>query len=290
MKLTVEQTEEYRRDGFVSPLEAFSDDEVKVWRQDLERMETAAGGPGSLKGTPLQFRPYLHQGWAAEIVGRTEILDAVESLIGPNILAYHLTIWIKEPNSSAYVSWHQDSTYFGLTPFEHVTAWIALTDATEEMGCMRMIPGSHHRGETVLSEVRDDSELMLRQGQALAIDEDKEKVVPVPLKAGQFSLHHTLTMHYSASNLSDGRRIGLGISYIPTDCRNVTGQRVSATLVRGQDDYGHFDLEPPFDPNDPQRGRECLDRSVQEWNAMRAETAKLVERRMKQTAEDASSS
>lgn len=288
MKLTVEQTAAYRRDGFVSPLDAFSGGEVRAWRLNLEQMEAAAGGPGSLKGTPLQYRPYLHQNWAAEIVRRPEILDAVETLIGPNILAYHLTIWIKEPNSNAYVSWHQDSTYFGLTPFEHVTAWVALTEATEEMGCMRMIPGSHLRGEIPLSEVLDDSELMLRQGQVLAVDEAAENIVTVPLKAGQFSLHHTLTMHYSAANLSDKRRIGLGISYIPAHCRNVTGQRVSATLVRGRDDYGHFDLEPPFDPNDPQRGRARLDRSLQEWNAMRVETVKLVEQRMRERNMDAS--
>jgi len=280
MKLNAGQIERYERFGYLSPLDAFSDDEVKDWRQGLEQLEAETGGPGSLKGTPLQFRPYLHREWAADIVRRPEILDAVESLIGSDILVYHLTIWIKEANSSAYVSWHQDSTYFGLTPFDHVTAWVALTDASETMGCVRMIPGSHLRGEAVLSEVRDDSELMLRQGQVLAIDEAEETVVPVPLKAGQFSLHHTLTMHTSGANESDVRRIGLGISYIPARCKGTTDQRVSAMLVRGEDRFGHFELEPAFEPSDIQSARDRHARSMRQWNAMRVETAERVKRRM----------
>lgn len=280
MKLNAEQIEQYQRFEYLSPLEAFSADEIAIWRQGLEQLETETGGHGSLKGTPLQFRPHLHQEWAAEVVRRPEILDAVEALIGPDILVYHLTIWIKEANSSAYVSWHQDSTYFGLTPFEHVTAWVALTDASEAMGCMRMIPGSHHRGEVALNEVCDDSELMLRQGQVLAIDEAEENVVPAPSKAGQFSLHHTLTIHTSGANQSHVRRIGLGISYIPTRCRGTTDQRVSATLVRGEDRFGHFELEPAFDPNDAQCARARHARSMRQWNAMRVETAVRVKRRM----------
>jgi hypothetical protein len=280
MQLNTEQVEVYKQSGYLSPIEAFSHDEAAVYRQGLERMETETGGPGSLKGTPFQFRPYLHQEWAAEVVRRAEILDAVEALIGPDILVYHLTIWIKEANSDAYVSWHQDSTYFGLTPFEHVTAWVALTDASEAMGCMRMIPGSHHRGEVALSEVRDDSELMLRQGQVLAIDESNETVEPAPLRAGQFSLHHTLTMHTSGANRSDGRRIGLGISYIPTRCRGTTDQRVSATLVRGEDNFGHFEREPAFNPNDMQGARARHARSMQQWNDMRVETAARVKQHM----------
>ncbi len=280
MNLNAAQIEQYERTGYLSPLDAFSADDVAVWRQGLERLEAETGGPGTLRGTPLQFRPYLHQNWAADIVRRPEILDSVEALIGPDILVYHLTIWIKEANSSAYVSWHQDSTYFGLTPFEHVTAWFALSDATEEMGCVRMIPGSHLRGEEILSEVRDDPELMLRQGQVLAVDETAETVVPVPLKAGQFSLHHTLTMHTSGANRSDKRRIGLGISYIPARCRCTADQRVSATLVRGEDRFGHFELEPAFDPNDLESARSRHTLSMQQWNAMRVETAARVKQRM----------
>lgn len=145
---------------------------------------------------------------------------------------------------------------------------------------MRMIPGSHLRGEAVLSEVRDDRDLMLRQGQILAVDEARETVVPIPLKAGQFSLHHTLTMHCSGPNASDARRVGLGISYIPTRCRCTARQRVSATLVRGEDRYGHFDLEPAFDPRDIESARSRHSRSLRQWNDMRLETTARVRRRM----------
>ena len=126
----------YDRQGFISPIDAFDPAQAAEWRQALEALEAEHGGAGSLKGTIWQFRPHVHAPWAARLVRRPEILDQVERLIGPDILVYHLTIWIKEPHTPSYVSWHQDSTYFGLSPFEHVTAWVALTDASEAMGCM----------------------------------------------------------------------------------------------------------------------------------------------------------
>lgn len=106
MRLTDRQIDAYERLGYLSPLDAFSESEAGIWRRGVERLEAAAGGAGALKGAPLQFRPHIHQEWASDMVRRPEILDAVESLIGPDILVYHLTIWIKEPHSSAYVSWH----------------------------------------------------------------------------------------------------------------------------------------------------------------------------------------
>jgi ectoine hydroxylase-related dioxygenase (phytanoyl-CoA dioxygenase family) len=172
------------------------------------------------------------------------VLDAVESVIGPNILIYHLTSWLKEPNEPSHVSWHQDGTYFGLDPAEQVTAWIALTDSTPEMGCIKLLPGTHVIGQQPHDDTQTPGNLLSR-GQTIRHKLDYTNYVLMPLRAGQISLHHTYAVHCSEPNRTDQRRIGIGVSYIPTHCRLVNaGARVTAALVRGRDDYGHFDLEP----------------------------------------------
>jgi ectoine hydroxylase-related dioxygenase (phytanoyl-CoA dioxygenase family) len=125
----------------------------------------------------------------------------------PNILVFTSTWFIKEPESAAIAAWHQDATYFGLLPHLHVTAWVALTDATAENGCMEFLPGSHERGQlphtagVVASSVN-------RARQAVDGSVDDAPAVHAPLRAGEFSLHHTLTLHRSQPNRSRGRRIG----------------------------------------------------------------------------------
>jgi ectoine hydroxylase-related dioxygenase (phytanoyl-CoA dioxygenase family) len=178
-----------------------------------------------------------------ELVRHPKVLDAVESLIGPNILIYHLTSWLKEPNEPSHVSWHQDGTYFGLEPFEQITAWIALTDATPEMGCIKIIPGSHAIGQRPHKDTTVPGNLLSR-GQTIEARLDYTQYVMMPLRAGQISLHHTHIVHSSELNRTAERRIGIGVSYIPPQCRLVNDARVTAALVRGRDEYGHFDPEP----------------------------------------------
>ena len=151
-------------------------------------------------------------------------------------------MWPKDAQSGAYVSWHQDATYFALEPACHVTAWVALTDAPIEAGCMEVVPGSHRLGQMQHAEMQDPENLLSR-GQALAVDVDRTRTEFMPVKAGQFSLHHTHLVHNSRPNRSNDRRIGLGISYIPTHARCTSPARVTAMLVRGRDTYGHFDDE-----------------------------------------------
>ena len=139
------------------------------------------------------------------------------------------------------------------------------------MGCMRMATGSHLNGELAVSETRNDPSLLLRAGQVVHVDETSLDIEPVPLRAGQFSLHHTLTLHCSGPNQTESRRIGFGISYIPTRCRCIATQRVNATLVRGDDRYGHFDLEATPQATSVQDNERQHAASVQRWNAMRAQ-------------------
>jgi ectoine hydroxylase-related dioxygenase (phytanoyl-CoA dioxygenase family) len=151
-------------------------------------------------------------------------------------------VWPKDPGTGTYVSWHQDATYFALDPICHVTAWVALTDAPVESGCMEVVPGSHKLGQLRHADMQDTDNLLSR-GQTLTAEVDRSRTAFMAVKAGQFSLHHTHLVHNSRPNRSSHRRVGLGISYIPTHARCTCATRVTAMLVRGRDTYGHFDDE-----------------------------------------------
>jgi non-haem Fe2+, alpha-ketoglutarate-dependent halogenase len=125
-----------------------------------------------------------------------------------------------------------------------VTAWVALTDASIEAGCMEVIPGSHKLGQLHHAEHNEATNNLLSRGQTITVELDRSRTEFMPLRAGQFSLHHTHLAHNSPPNLSADRRIGLGVSYIPTSVRCTSRTRLTAMLVRGTDRYGHFDDEP----------------------------------------------
>jgi len=238
-KLTSEQIAGYERDGYVCPVDAFSPERARAWRGKLEAFE---GAQGQKMTRGHNFKPHLLFPWVDEIVHAPEVLDAVEDLIGPDIRLFHLTVWPKDAGSGAYVSWHQDATYFALDPICHVTAWVALTDASIEAGCMEVVPGSHKLGQLHHADMQQPENLLSR-GQTIDVDVDRSTTAFMAVKAGQFSLHHTHLVHNSRPNRSNDRRIGLGISYIPTSARCTARRRVTAMLVRGSDQYRNFDDE-----------------------------------------------
>ena len=240
--LSLSQAEHYQRDGYLFPIDCLTADEVRHYRGRLEDFERAQGDTFGRLPNLVRSKSHLLFTWMDQLVRHPKVLDAVESIIGPNILIYHLTSWLKEPNEASHVSWHQDGTYFGLDPAEQITAWIALTNSTEEMGCIKLLPGSHVIGQKPHEDTYSPGNLLSR-GQTIRHKLDYSNYVLMPLKAGQISLHHTHIVHCSEPNRSSQRRIGIGVSYIPTHCRLVNDARVTAALVRGRDDYGNFDLE-----------------------------------------------
>ena len=242
--LTDQQVARYREAGFLCPLPALTPDEVRECRRKLEAFETAQGRHlGQLPGQ-ARAKTHLLFPWIDELIRHPAVLAAVEDLIGPDLLVYHLTMWIKEPGDDAFVSWHQDGTYFGLDPADqHVTAWVALTDSTPATGCVMVIPGSHRLGQVVHTSHRTAANL-LSNGQEADVAVDATRAVPLVVRAGEFSLHHTHLLHSSAPNHGRDRRVGIGISYIPTRVRHVGSHRLTAGLVRGEDRYHHFDPEP----------------------------------------------
>ena len=271
--LSPAQVERYVRDGFLSPIAALTPEQAAYSRGKLEAFEKAVGGSLTADGTDPRYRSRTHVllSWVHALARHPAILDAVEDLIGPNILVYTSTWFIKEPRSTAIAAWHQDATYFGLRPYVHVTAWLALTDATAENGCMEFLPGSHgggqlpHRAGAVAGSVN-------RAGQAVVGDVDDAPAVHAPLRAGEFSLHHTLCLHRSPPNRSPGRRIGLAISYIPTHVHHLgVKHKTPAMLVRGVDTFGHFELEPAPAADLDEEARAAYARSYDGYRAAYAE-------------------
>jgi hypothetical protein len=231
------QLAQFRQQGHVHPFRAISAEEAADCCRRIEAYEAMVGHDAN---RTLKIKGYLAFPWLVELGRNPAILDAVEDIIGPDILLFGASIFAKNGRDPRYVSWHQDSAYFGLDPHEEVTAWVGLTDSTVEKGCLKVMPGSHleadmHHVETFAADN------MLARGQSIeGIDESR--AVHMEVAAGEFSLHHERTAHASGPNRSAARRIGFAFFFIPTHVQSTMGRR-KATLVRGVDRYGHWDAD-----------------------------------------------
>jgi non-heme Fe2+,alpha-ketoglutarate-dependent halogenase len=241
--LSEQQVTQYREDGYVAPVPIMSADEALSYRRRFEAYETAQGGWYELsKGQKL----YLLQTWAAELVSHPKILDAVEDVLGPDILAWGCSLFVKDAHDPGFVSWHQDATYWGLSKPDVLTAWVALSPATVEAGCMKVVPGSHKWNQIAHRDTLDKNNLLTR-GQELAVEVNEDDAAYMPLNPGEVSLHHVLIAHASTPNTTDDRRIGFAIRYIRPDVSQVNADKDCAWLVRGQDNHGNFIHETPPD-------------------------------------------
>ena len=231
----------YRRDGYLFPLTAMSTDEAASYQQQLAAFE-AANPTGQPFQTVVKAKAHLVSLTLLEIVRRKQILDAVEAVLGPNILCWSTGLFLKEAGDPAFVSWHQDATYWGLEPHDVVTAWLALSPATIESGAMRFLPGSHYGSLRSHTDTFAEHNLLSR-GQTI-VDIDETDAVDAELQPGQFSLHHVRLAHASGPNQSNDRRIGVAIRYIAPHVRQVVQAQDSALLVRGVDTPRNFAPDP----------------------------------------------
>jgi len=238
--LTASQVEAYRHAGFHYPLEIMWAGEAARHVASLEAIESSNG--------PMHYRvkPYLVMTSAWEIATNTRLLDAIESVLGPDILLWDCSYVIKEANNESYVSWHQDLTYWGLameTDDDLVSAWVALTPATQANGAMQFVRGSHSGGTFAHQDTYAVNNI-LHRGQTIVDDFAPATVTQSELAPGQASLHHGWTVHSSGPNGTGSRRIGIVMNYLKPSVRQVVGEFESATLVRGNDRYGNFKTEP----------------------------------------------
>jgi len=229
---TTPLAEAYRRDGFASPVPVLSSDEAAAHRVKMEAVEAEHG--------PLHYTSKVHTilDFAAEIATNSTVLDAVEQMLGPDIMLFDVTYIVKEPHADSFVSWHQDLTYWGLSSDEQVSMWLALSPANAQSGCMRMVPGSHTQGKLDHEDSEDDNNVLFR-GQSVKGVAEADAVL-CPLAPGEASFHHGWTLHASMPNASDDRRIGLNMQFITPSVRQLINKNETATLVRGKDDFGHY--------------------------------------------------
>ena len=230
---------QYTRDGYFFPVPVLSAAEARQYRERLERAERDLCGP--LRGV-YRIKPHLLFTWLADLVRHPAILDAVEDVLGPDLFCWNTSFFTKEARSPGFVSWHQDATYWGLSELDVVTAWVAFTESTLANGNMRVMRGSHRTLVPHVDTFHPDN--LLSRGQEITVEVDESLAADIVLAAGEMSLHHVLMVHGSGANPSPDRRIGFAIRYIPTRISQTGGPRDSATLVRGTDAFGHFELEP----------------------------------------------
>ena len=237
--LTAAEVEAYNAKGYHLPVDVLSRDEVAACRGQLEAYEARSGGP--IKGE-MRHKSHLLFPWINELMRHPRVLDAVEDILGPNLLVWSTSFFIKEARDPGFVSWHQDATYWGLSSPDVCTAWIALSPANKVSGCMKFIAGTHKAQVAHADTFHKDN--LLTRGQEIAVEVEEARAVYAELKPGQASLHHVLLFHGSAPNQSGDRRIGLAIRYVPTHVRQAVGAADSATLVRGVDAHHNFAAEP----------------------------------------------
>ena len=234
--LTEQQVKQYNKEGYIAPIDALTKEQVLATRKEIEIIEKEMPNEINKSG---RYNVHLISPKLDEIVHNSKVLDAVEKIIGRDILVCSTTLFIKDPKQCGFVSYHQDAKYIGLEPHNWVSVWIAITDSYKENGCMKMWPGSH-------LEVKDhdqkfDEDNLLTRGQTVEGVPENE-VKPVELKAGQVSLHHPRIVHGSGINKSNERRIGFVIqSYIGTNVRQTLGKN-GVQIARGVDNYHYHEV------------------------------------------------
>ncbi len=246
--LTLEQINSYQAQGYLLPLDLFSPKEALDYRKEIENLEAQyKNGVGEY---PLNqfFRingqiviPLL-----AQIAQTPKLLDAVEDILGPDLLIWSCELFIKEAGTDKTVSWHQDLTYWGMGETDdEITAWIAFSDVSKEAGCMRFIPGSHKQRIVPHYDTFNEDNLLSR-GQEIAVDVNENDAVYDELNPGQMSLHHGRLFHASGPNKSSDRRIGMAIRFVTPGVEHTNENKDFGMLVRGADKMGNWiNVAPP---------------------------------------------
>jgi len=269
--LTDKELKNYKDDGYVAPIDVLSLEEVKEIKKEIEYIEKK--WPDELVGLGRNNVHYISPIFD-KVCHNSKILDAVESIVGKDILVGGTTLFIKEPDKKGFVSWHQDARYIGFEPYNWVTAWLAITEANEENGCMRMWSGSHKGKVKDHKDTYNENNLLTR-GQTVQ-NVPIEKTAPNILKAGQLSLHHPMIVHGSGPNKSNKRRIGFVIqSYIGTNVDQVIG-KVYVQQARGKDIFQYHTHAP--------RPTELMNKKDQEFkNKANEELSKIFYKDAKKT-------
>ena len=242
--LNERQRQQLKENGFVAPIRVFSEEKAQAYRACLEAFELSASDapPEETLATLSRFKPHLLFTWLDEICHNQSLLDAIEDLIGPDLLIYSTAFFIKNAGDNAYVPWHQDTAYADFKGGKQVRAWTAFTNSNKRNGCMRVIKGSHLRRLSHKDDPLDENNILFRK-ERLSEDIDETLAADLILKPGEMSVHDYGVVHGSEGNNSDDRRIGFAIAFITPDTKPV-GRKETAMLVKGSASEADWELEP----------------------------------------------
>lgn len=238
--LTREQIEAFNRDGYISPLNLFSEAEAADHRRYFDELlaHVLASGQDNYS---IKTAHLLH-GKVYDLLTDRRIVAHIKDLLGENVVGWGSHYFCKLPGDGKTVGWHQDAGYWPLTPTKAVTVWLAIDDADRENACMKFIPGSHHFGHLTYQLTEESDPSILNQ----VVPEAENFGAPVynELQAGQFSIHSDLLLHGSEANTSTRRRNGLAIRYTTADVRAEMDWNQKGVLVSGSDSSGHWSNPP----------------------------------------------
>ena len=228
----------FERDGIVFPIPVLPPEKTSAYRVCFAELERLAGRPLHRVGNPTRYFA-----WAFCLATEPAVLDAVEAVLGPDLLVAGSLVLCKYPRDPGFVAWHQDNYYSNLHLTPSLSAWIALLDSTAENGCMRVVPGSHRKG-VLPHEEMGDADNLLNQGQEIRVEVNEAEAIEVVLGAGEMSLHHTAIIHGSRPNRSDTMRLGFIVRFV-TSAYDLATQQTPFLLVRGSAGNGNVNLAAP---------------------------------------------
>ncbi len=239
--LTDEQVECWRRDGAIWPIDLLTPEEAGEYAKRFKALEDSIDGEVQDR---FRIKAHLPFPWLWDLIRHPRLADVVEDLLGPDIVCWGSSFFTKKAHDPRFVSWHQDTTYYGLEPPESITAWIAFTRSDTESGCMRFIPGSHAAATVLPHDETHDAENLLARGQTIH-EIDESTATEMPLEPGQMSIHHNMTVHSSEPNRADYARIGFAIHLVSADVRQVHFDGALGIRLRGEDRNGNWTEDPP---------------------------------------------
>ena len=258
---------EYQERGILFPLPVMSGDEAARYLEAANVLEEALGG--NCKPVELS-QMHLYYQWAYELITHPAILDAVESILGEDLIVWSAGLFPKHPGQGTIVGWHQDGTYWNLDSQQVVTAWLALSESNAANGCMRVIPGTQEWSIQPHRDTYSETNVLSR-GQEVETEFPEDDALDVVLSPGQISLHHVNLVHGSGPNTSQQQRTGYAIRYISPQVKQTGNEAPTGVLVRGKDRYGNYQLAGPLESLSPE---ESLTRMQ---DAARAQLAAVME-------------
>jgi len=240
--LTKAQIDQYNDQGYLFPFDIFSAEEITEIRayffDDLLPKAMAAG-----------WNSYEITNWhkhcrsVYDLVTNSRILDYVQDLLGETLILRHSHFFAKLPGDGKRVSWHQDASYWPLTPSKVVSAWLAIDDTDVENGAMQVIPGSHKNAQVAFEKSSKTENNVLNQT-VHHPEKHGNDPVSLTLKAGQMSLHSDWILHGSEPNMSTRRRCGLAMRFLSSNVRAYNDWNQHSIVCRGSEPTGHWANHP----------------------------------------------